>query len=148
MNVNTILVPTDFSDDAEKALSTAKDLAKLLDARVVVLHAYHIDIPVVSPLGGSYALPQGFYDDMRNHATAAVERVAKELADDGIKATGVARAESAPLAIISEAENLPADLIIMGTRGLTGLKHVVLGSVTERIVRTAPCPVLTVKADS
>ena len=50
------------------------------------------------------------------------------------------------LAIAAQAESLPADLIVMGTRGLTGLKHVVLGSVAERVVRTAPCPVLTVKA--
>ena len=47
---------------------------------------------------------------------------------------------------MAQAESLPADLIVMGTRGLTGLKHVLLGSVAERVVRTAPCSVLTVKA--
>ena len=55
--------------------------------------------------------------------------------------------EPAAPAIVAQAESLPADLVVMGTRGHTGLKHVVLGSVAERVVRTAPCPVLTVKAD-
>lgn len=55
--------------------------------------------------------------------------------------------EPATTAIVEEAQRIGADLIVMGTRGHTGLKHVVLGSVAERVVRTAPCPVLTVKAD-
>lgn len=146
MKVDTILVPTDFSGDAQKALSTAGDLAKLFGARVVVLHAYHVDIPMmVSPMGGGYVLPPGFYEDLRSHAVTQVEKAAADLVADGVDATGITHAESAPIAIIAEAESLPADLIVMGTRGLTGLTHVVLGSVAERIVRTAPCPVLTVK---
>jgi nucleotide-binding universal stress UspA family protein len=145
MIVNTILVPTDFSADAEKALSTATELAKLFGAKIVVLHAYHVDIPVVSPMAGGYALPQGFYEDLRCQATAQVEKLAKEAATEGIEATGIALQEPAAVVIAAQAESLPADLIVMGTRGLTGLKHVVLGSVAERVVRTAPCPVLTVK---
>ena len=149
MNVNTILVPTDFSADAEKALSTAKELAKLFGASIVILHAFHVSIPVVvSPMGGDYALPRGFYEDLQSEATARVERVAKELAAEGIAATGIALSDPASAAIVAQAGSLPADLIVMGTRGLTGLKHVVLGSVAERVVRTAPCPVLTVKADA
>ncbi len=146
MNVNTILVPSDFSADAEKALSTATELAKLFGARIVVLHAYHVDIPMVSPMAGGYALPQGFYEDLRSQATAQVEKLSKEAATEGIEATGIVLQEPAAFAIAAQAESLPADLIVMGTRGLTGLKHVVLGSVAERVVRTAPCPVLTVKA--
>ncbi len=146
MIVNTILVPTDFSADAEKALSTATELAKLFGARIVVLHGYYVDIPVVSPMAGGYALPQGFYEDLRSQATAQVEKLAKEAAADGIEATGIALQELAAVAIEAQAESLPADLIVMGTRGFTGLKHVLLGSVADRVVRTAPCPVLTVKA--
>jgi nucleotide-binding universal stress UspA family protein len=146
MNVKTILVPTDFSADAEKALSTATELAKLFGARIVVLHAYHVDIPVVLPRGGGYVLPQGFYEDLRSQATAQVEKLAKEVATEGIEATGIALQEPAAVAIAAQAKSLPADLIVTGTRGLTGLKHLVLGSVAERVVQTAPCPVLTVKA--
>jgi nucleotide-binding universal stress UspA family protein len=146
MNVKTILVPTDFSADAEKALSTATELAKLFEARIVILHAYHVDIAVVSTMAGGYALPQGFYADLRSQAIAQVEKLAKEVATAGIDATGIALQEPAAVAIAAQAESLPADLIVMGTRGLTGLKHVVFGGVADRVVRTAPCPVLTVKA--
>jgi nucleotide-binding universal stress UspA family protein len=55
--------------------------------------------------------------------------------------------EFPPQAIIEMAEDIGADLIVMGTRGLTGIKHVMLGSVVERTVRSAPCPVLTVKTE-
>jgi nucleotide-binding universal stress UspA family protein len=146
MKVSTILVPTDFSDDATEALSRAKDLAKLFDARVVVLHAYHVDIPMMSPMAGGYSPPQSFYEELRSYAIARVDEVAAELQSEGVDAVGVAIQEPASLAVVAEAEKLPADLIVMGTRGRTGLKHVVLGSVAERVVRTAPCPVLTVKA--
>jgi universal stress protein A len=146
MKVNTILVPTDFSADAETALSTATDLARIFHARIVLLHAYHVDVPVVSQMAGGYSLPQGFYEDLRSHSTARVEKLAKEVAAEGIEATGIALFEPASLGIVAQAQSLPADLIVMGTRGLTGLKHVVLGSVAERVVRLAPCPVLTVKS--
>ena len=147
MNVSTILVPTDFSADADKALSTATELAKLFGARIVIIHAYQVNIPVVSPIAGGYALPQGFYEGLRAQAAAQVEELAAKVAAEGIDATGVALQEPASLAIVKQAEKLPADLIVMGTRGNTGLKHVVLGSVAERVVRTAPCSVLTVKTD-
>lgn len=146
LKVNTILVPTDFSADADKALSTAKELAKLFEARIVVLHAYRVDIPMLSPMAGGYAIPHDFYDDLRSHSVARVEKLAKEITADGIEATGIAILETASLGIVAQAQSLPADLIVMGTRGLTGLKNLVLGSVAERVVRLAPCPVLTVKA--
>ena len=146
MNVSTILVPTDFSADADKALSTATELAKLFGARIVIIHAYQVNIPVVSPIAGGYALPQGFYEDLRSQAIAQVEKLAQQAASEGIEVTGIALQERAAVAIAAHAESLPADLIVMGTRGLTGLKHVLLGSVAERVVREAPCPVLTVKA--
>ncbi|MDH3686986.1 MAG: universal stress protein [Myxococcales bacterium] len=148
MKLNTILVPTDFSEDAEKALSTAKELAKAFGgAKIVVLHAYQVDIPIVSPMAGGYALPQGFYEDLRTQVTTRVDEVVAQLSSEGVDATGLALQEPAALAIVREAESLPADLIVMGTRGHTGLKHIVLGSVAERVVRTAPCSVLTVKAE-
>ena len=148
MKVETILVPTDFSDDAQQALSTAKELAKRFGAKLVLLHAYCATLPLASPLPVPYTLPDSFYQEVRDQATAQVESAVKQLEAEGMEATGVAVPDPASLAIVAQAEQLHADLIVMGTRGLTGLKHVALGSVAERVVRTAPCPVLTVKADS
>lgn len=147
MNVNTILVPTDFSADADKALSTAADLAKAFGgAKVVVLHAYQVDIPIASPMAGGYSLPAGFYEELRAQSSARVDEAVGKLSEGGVEATGVVLQEPAALAVVDQAEKLSADLIVMGTRGHTGLKHIVLGSIAERVIRTAPCAVLTVKA--
>ena len=144
MNVKTILVPTDFSADAEKALSTATELAKLFGARIVVLHAYQVDIPVVSPMAGGYTLPQGFYEDLRSQATAQVERLAKEAAAEGIEATGIALQEAAAVAIAAQAESLPADLIVMGSHGYGWFKRAWLGSVSEGVLHKTDHPLLIV----
>lgn len=146
MDINTILVPTDFSEDAAQAVKAASEFAKKFGSKVVLLHAYHVMIPLPAPMGSAYTLPDGFLEDLRTQAIAQVEAEAEKLSESGIESTGIAVSEPASLAIVAEANRLPADLIVMGTRGLTGLKHVALGSVAERVVRTAPCPVLTVKA--
>ena len=148
MKMETILVPTDFSDDAQSALEAAVDLAKKFGSRIVLMHAYHIDLPWVSPaFGGDVVLPQRFFLDLREQVTGQVERLAAELAEkEGIEVAGIAVDLPPGMGIVEEAERLSVDLIVMGTRGLTGIKHVALGSTAERVVRKAGCPVLTVKA--
>ena len=145
MKVDIILVPTDFSDDAKQALETAVDLAGTLGSRVVLLHAYHLDLPFTAPpIGGPLILPDGFFE-YRNQAKLEVESAAKEAAAGGCNVTGIAIERPAWEAILDQAKELKADLIVMGTRGLTGLKHLAMGSTAERVVRMAECPVLTVK---
>ena len=148
MNVKSILVPTDFSADAEEAVETAAELANMFGAKLVVLHAFRLAIPIASPMSGGYAPPAGFYGEIRAQAATQVEKLAKELAGRGADASGLAVDRVPFLAIVEEAKRLGVDLIVMGTRGLTGIKHVALGSVAERVVRKAHCPVLTVKANS
>ena len=148
MKIDTILVPTDFSQDAERALEVATYLAAEFGSRIVLLHAYHIDFPHTSPgFTAPVILPDGFYVQCQNEATLRVEALAKETAAKGVEATGVAVERPPSLGILDQIEALPADLVVMGTRGLTGLKHVALGSTAERVVRSATCPVLTVKSD-
>ena len=145
MKIKTILVATDFSDAASKAIDTAVEFAKKFEAQLVILHAYRVEIPMASPMmAGAYVLPQGFFEQIGNHAKAHIEAVAKEIEGQGVSAIGIAVEQSAAEAIVEEAKSRPADLIVMGTRGLTGLKHVALGSIADRVVRMAPCPVLTV----
>lgn len=148
MKIETILVPTDFSEDAVKALETAIEFARVFGSKVVLLHAYSVELPFSSPaMGGGLILPEGFYVELRDHSAIQVERLAREASRDGIEVEGLAVENTAWMAIVDEAERLSADLIVMGTRGLTGLKHLAIGSVAERVVRKASCPVLTVKAD-
>lgn len=145
MEIKTILVATDFSESATNAIETAVEFAKKFEAQLIVLHAYRVEIPMASPMtAGGYVLPDGFFEQLGSHAREQVEATAREIEARGVKASGVAVEQSAAVAIVEEAQKRPADLIVMGTRGLTGLKHVALGSVADRVARTAPCPVLTV----
>ena len=145
MKISTILVATDFSPSAERAVATATDYARHFQAQLIVLHAYRVDIPVASPLtGGGYVLPDGFFEQLAKEARLRVEKVASQIAASGVSTTGVAIDRHPATAIIEEAKARKVDLIVMGTRGLTGIKHLALGSVADRVVRTAPCPVLTV----
>lgn len=148
MKIDTILVATDFSETAQKALETAIDMAGHFEAQLVVLHAYNVEIPIASPMmTGGYILPDGFFDEIAKQARLQVESVANEISAGGVRAIGVAIDEPAALAIVDEAKRRGADMIVMGTRGLTGIKHLALGSIADKVVRTAPCPVLTVGHD-
>lgn len=148
MKIENILVATDFSPSAARAVATATDYARHFQAQLIILHAYRVDIPVASPLtGGGYVLPDGFFEQIAKEARLRVERAANEVKAAGVSAIGVATDGHPATAIVEEAKTRKADLIVMGTRGLTGLKHLALGSVADRVVRTAPCPVLTVAHD-
>lgn len=148
MKVSTILVATDFSPSAERAVALAADYARHFQAQLLVVHAYRVDIPVASPLtGGGYILPDGFFEQIAKEARQRVEKVANEISAKGVSATGIAVDRHPSEAIVDTARDRKVDLIVMGTRGLTGLKHLALGSVADRVVRTAPCPVLTVGHD-
>ena len=145
MKLETIVVATDFSETAGHAVATAVEYAKHFESELVLVHAYRVDIPVASPLtGGGYILPDGFYEQLSSQANEQVQKAASEIAADGVAVVGIAVDKPAASAIIEEAEERKADLIVMGTRGLTGIKHVALGSVADRVVQMAPCPVLTV----
>ena len=145
MEVRRILVPTDFSEHANKAVDYAVDLAKAFDAEVTVMHAFHLAVPMAVP--DPVVVPQGFWDDARKYSTKSLDEIKAKVESDGVTCHTHVSADPAFTAILDFAKTLPADLIVMGTRGLTGLKHVLLGSVAERTIRLAPCPVITVKAD-
>ncbi len=142
MKIKTILVPIDFSSHSEKAMETAVEFAKAFGAEVHLLHAYSLPVGVVGPY--DYQIPANILTDMRESAKKRVDEEVSKLADSGVPAKGVITEGLPTQAILDTAEQLGADLIVMGTRGLTGLKHVVLGSVAERTIRQATCPVLTV----
>jgi universal stress protein A len=144
MPIRNILVATDFSADAEAALEHALELAQLLGAKLHVLHSYHIAIQTTPT--GFLALSQEVVESARAEAQARLEALAQPLEQSGVAVQLHASSLEPVGAILELAAALPADLIAMGTRGLTGLKHVLFGSVAERAVRLAPCPVLTVKS--
>ena len=135
--IEKILVPVDFSEHSAMALDLAIDVAKAFGAGIHLLHCYQLHPGGVSPYG--ITVPAEFDEKIR-------EAAAETLTAAGIEA-GASLSSMFPSLVISEtASEIGADLIVMGTRGLSGIKHVLLGSVAERTLRLAPCPVLTVKA--
>jgi len=145
MQIKTILVPTDFSEHADKAVETAGILAKPLGAQIHLLHVIHVPVQAVTP--EMAVLPVAFWQDLRKYAERKTSEVQKKVESQGVRCTTEIVEDVPGFAITAAAKRANADLIVMGSRGLTGLKHAVLGSVAERTVRTSPCPVLTVKEE-
>jgi len=141
--IREILVPVDFSPDSDRALAYAAELAASLGSRLHLLHAHHVPPLAATPYGS--ALPQSVWDELRASVRAELEERREKLAAQGLQATAHLATGVASEAIREAAGEVGADLIVMGTRGRSGLAHVLLGSVAERTLRTAPCPVLTVK---
>lgn len=143
--VSSILVPTDFSDHAEHALLYAASLGERFGTTLHLLH--------VVTLHGLENDTKEAFPDMTQLLKRA-DQVARERLDAGAATDGsgevsviksLTRAINAPEAIVDYANRKSIDLIVISTRGLTGLHNVLLGSVTERVVRFAPCPVLVVE---
>ncbi len=144
IDIRTILVPIDFSPNAAAVLEWAAHLAEEHECPLVLLHAYHLPVDF-QQLEGAY-LPPDFWTQVKNDAAANLERQAEPLRARGLRVETVLR-EGYPASVIEEeAQTRNVDLIVIGTRGHTGLKHLLLGSVAERVVQKAPCAVLTVKS--
>ncbi len=147
MSIKRILVPVDFSKASLHALDYARAFAKPFRADLLVVH-------VVEPI--YYATPVDMYaaspnvamliEEQRRMATAHLERLSADLSKKGQGHRTVLKSGAPAQVIVDTARSTKADLIIMATHGRTGLAHVFLGSVAERVVRTAACPVLTVRA--
>jgi universal stress protein A len=143
--IRKILVAVDFSTHSDQALDTAIELAKSFGAELDVIHAFDLPIPLMTPY--EVAVPDSYLNEARNAAAQKLAAAAQRVADAGVRGKSHLREVPAPPAIADAAQEIGADLIVLGTRGHTGLKHIVLGSVAERTLRIAPCSVLTVKGD-
>lgn len=141
--IRTILVATDFSDTAKVALERAGELAIHHSARIVLVNSLVVD-PI--PLGGPelMVLPQDFDEQLRQASLEALNSLAAEMAGRGVEIEAELESGSAATAVAAAARRFGADLMVLGTRGNTGFKHLLLGSVAESVVRDASCPVLTI----
>lgn len=141
-----ILVSTDFSPHSAEAVQVAAAMSKLCDAPLMIVTVYQLPIIPLVPEGALFPRPEDMVVDF--------ERINKKLAEVAVEATAAGAIavttsllQGAPFAeIIARARDGGFDLIVMGTHGRTGLKHALLGSVAEKVVRKAPCAVLTVRA--
>jgi nucleotide-binding universal stress UspA family protein len=139
-----ILVPTDFSAGAEAALATAIDLAVRSQASITLVNVYQ-------PIGYAFPTGSGVYtslplDHVFRDQLEALEALQQRVVAKGVKQVEVAgRTGHPPTEIRDLARAGSFDLIAMGTHGRSGMAHMLIGSVAERVVRTAPCPVLTIR---
>jgi nucleotide-binding universal stress UspA family protein len=146
MQVETILVPLDFSPHAKRALDMAIDLAAKLGTKTIHLLHVHHPPPIPTPLPGSGPSHQEVEERVLEDAANALTALSKRVETASIGVEQAVYVGSPAEIICAQAATRRADLVVMGTRGRTGLRHVLLGSVAERTVAHAPCPVLTVRA--
>jgi nucleotide-binding universal stress UspA family protein len=142
--LKNILVAVDFSSPSSKALDYAVAFARQFRARLTLLHVVE---PMVYP-ENYVTLPAVNEDINRSLMQAAEEKLASQrdrVAAERVQVNALTRLGRPYVEITEAARELGADLILVATHGHTGLKHVLLGSTAERVVRHAPCPVLTVR---
>lgn len=142
--ISGILVPTDFSESADQALAYALQLAEQVGAAVRLVHVF--DDPDDAGLYSNMYVPMPvelrakILTDLRRQLTARVETVAGSR-----KVTAEVLSGAPAKTIVEDAKAHQCDLIVMGTHGRHGVAHLLLGSVAERVLRTAACPVLVVR---
>jgi nucleotide-binding universal stress UspA family protein len=137
-----LLVPVDFSDRSKKALSYALAFARQFDASLTLVHVVQINYAYGEMGAIDYTVLE---KEMRQAAEMRLAKLAAELSGHQIPTETLVRC-GAPARVIAEcAKELDIDMVVLTTHGYTGLKHVLLGSVAENIVRHAPCPVLVVR---
>jgi len=144
MRIASILVPVDFSPHAQEAMAWALDLARRYDATLLLAHVLQ-PVPWLASPDGMGFTPADVLASSRRQAIDALEDMRREVVASGVLAE-CQLLDGAPAAEIAAlARRARASLIVMGTHGRTGLPHALLGSVAEKVLRHAPCPVLTVR---
>jgi nucleotide-binding universal stress UspA family protein len=140
MTAQHFLVPIDFSAYSDQALDYAIGLATTLQARLSLLHVIHV-VPL--GIGDMGAVPPAAYlEDLETEARHGLEDCLKRVQDAGLQGD-IVLVHGVPFqSIVDTAQDKKVDLIVMGTHGRTGLSHALLGSVAEKVVRLALCPVL------
>ena len=139
-----IIVPTDFSSCSEEAWRLAQRLAGMSGAELVLTHVL-TEAPLFRE--GPFIMPKvrEVFEAARSFADAALEEWAAKARAEGLSARAALRSGVAYQEIVTLAGDERADLIVIGTHGRGGIDRALLGSVADRVIRLAPCPVLTVR---
>jgi len=140
--LSRILVATDFSPHADRALEWAAALARRFSAELEIVTSVFVAPFAALPTG--YGLPPDYLRGVRDAADARLSELSARFASDGLRVRTTVLHEDPSSGICALARERGSDLVALGTRGRAGLAHVLLGSVAERVARLAPCPVLTV----
>lgn len=143
IKVRRILAPIDFSESADAVVEWAAHLAEEHGSEIVLLHVYHLPVEF-QQVEGAY-LPADFWTSIKDEASNKLAEHGARLRERGLMVEEITR-EGYPATVIEEeVGHSRADMVVIGSHGRTGLKHMLLGSIAERVVQRAPCPVLTIK---
>ena len=137
-----ILVPVDFSEFSEEALRSAVDIAELRHAKLTIMHV--MVKPETSVAYEIYIDWQKIKDDMKVDAEKMLNEMTEKAGINGMPESVLVWGDPAQV-ILDSAQNDNFDLIVMATHGRTGLTRLFLGSVAEKVIRHAPCPVLVMR---
>jgi len=137
-----LLVPVDFSDASVAALATAQDLCRALDAEIRVVHVHQLQVPYVGD--GGFYVPEVDEEEIMEERKQELETFVKQHGDAQISISSEVRLGDPETGINEIADEFKADMIIMGTHGRSGLSHLLMGSVTESVLRHANVPLLAV----
>lgn len=142
--INKILVPVDFSDYSKAALKYAVNFSKMFSAELILVYVIE---PVVYPPDfsmGQIAIPS-VTSEFDERAKEELTKLAKDEIPQEIKVKTVLKTGKPFVEIIDTATEVDVDLIIIATHGHSGVEHILFGSTAEKVVRKAPCPVLTLR---
>jgi nucleotide-binding universal stress UspA family protein len=144
MPIKKILVPTDFSVHSQNAAEVAADLAKKYNAQLILLHALQMPVYESNAQYANYQnIPEGLY--FMKLARQKFEEFKAQDFLQGVEVVEAVQMQGTYESIVEQATKHQIDLIVMGSRGTSGLKEVFVGSNTEKVIRLAKCPVLTIK---
>ncbi|MBK7629896.1 MAG: universal stress protein [Ignavibacteriales bacterium] len=142
--INKVLVPIDFSDYSKSALKYAVNFAKSFNAEVILVYVVE---PIIYPPDfsmGQIAMPS-INTDWDNRAKEELDKLAKNEITGPNKVKTILKTGKPFVEIIETAKEENVDLIIIATHGHSGVEHILFGSTAEKVVRKAPCPVLTLR---
>lgn len=145
IEIHRVLAPTDFSGHSEKAVRYACALAERFGAELHLIHILSEIIPAGPDPLLMPVMPPQFYEESEQRAKETLDRLLPPHWGKPAAVTTAVRWGSPVEAIVDYCVEQSIDLLVIATHGRTGLSHVLLGSVAERIVREAPCPVLTIR---
>ena len=144
MEIRHILAPTDFSEHATQAVTTAFELAQTFGAKLTVLHVVEAPSYLVDSHASAHQGPL-VLKILEEQAKRELDHLRSQIPGTQVEIVRRVMVGVPYQRITETAATEPVDLIVMATHGRTGLRHLLLGSVAERVVRLAPCPVLTIR---
>ena len=137
-----ILVPTDFSETSDVAVRFGVALARAFNAKLDLLHVIHEGFAAEMAVR---TFPLGLFDGMQNDARERLAKILTEHEQKELRSESVLRRGAPDRQIVGFARERDVDLIVMGMHGRSGVAHILMGGVAEKVVRKEPCPVLTIR---